>query len=323
MRHSVLEAWLNKQGVKFHYEEKVPLDHIDVDDATKENIRLTVALNEDRVLTYGIELENGAEFPAIVLWPIPKKPGYYVVVNGLHRLEAFRLHIKLRPATDAYVIDSTDLLLLDRLRRTINVIEGEPLNRDQRIEHALHLVERQHSMSDAARLLAIPLKALQVAQAVVKLRPRLEHHGVRMGDLNLSQSAYVYISSIPRDKHAALVATLAKEARMASDDVRLLASEVRAAADDAAAEEVIARWQEKYADTIARAQKGTIRPPGSPIRRLDQYLMRAQRIMEPAQKGIQTLSRRELDDMIPRLRRCIAELTETLNQLLKARRRVA
>lgn len=322
MKHSVLEAWLASRGYPFRYVESVAIDAILVDDAAKENIRLGVPLNEERVMTYAIELENGAHFPAIVLWPA--KAGHYVVANGLHRLEAFKLHGKLK-AIDAYVIESSDPVVLEVLRRTVNVMEGEALPMEQRIEHALRLIELQHSIADAARLEAVPANRLAQAVALSKVRPRLARAGVNVRDLCLSGPTLASMNSIPRDRHLAAAVRLAHEARLSSDEIKLLVREIRAASDDTVADETLVAWHERHADTIARAQKGTIRPPGSPIRRLDSLFAQSARLLAGgvAEKGIALLSGRELTAMIARVKKMIAELQTFLVMLQKAKRRAA
>lgn len=321
MRHSVLEAWLERGGVKFDYQAAVLLDSVVIEKAAEENIRLGAPLNQEIVMKYGIDLENGADFPAIVLYKIArgKNQGHLGLINGRHRLEAFRLAGKKQ--IDAYVIRTDDELVIETLQRTANMIEGLPLAEEERLEHALRLVQLDYSMIDAARLMSVKIGQVRDRKAYQEAMGKLRQAGVQVGNLGLSQHAVVKLRAIPRDKHFVRAVQLAHEARLGSDEMRELITAVRQASDDGAVDVVLDEWDKKTETQRARSRSGLTRGPSSPVRSLSSVLQRAERIMK-GPGNLKTLTVKELDGIILQASRLCRQLQAFVLQLRRARRAV-
>ncbi len=319
MREQRYENWLDQRGVKWEYDPAVVIADIVIDDETRMNIRLTTALDEEKVLTYMISLENGAEFPPLMLFR--DAGGDLRVVNGLHRLAAYDQ--SERKETDAYMLQTRDLLVIDTLRRSVNTIEGLASSREASILHALHLIEHGYQATDVARQLSLPYTMLKRRLELKVTGERLAEAGFKPGDFG--RESVMTIGRISRQAQFKRVAQLALDSRLSSDDLKRLAAEVREAPDDEAAMNVIETWAEKpeLVQARERGQKGMSRPPSSPLRNIGTYMDRAKRIMETKDLRLGLLTPEELESLALRAEESAKLLSKLAKELRRYARRAA
>jgi hypothetical protein len=74
MKDTVTESWLTRGSITFDYMPSVPFQEIASDKVSERNIRLGAEILEEQVMKMAIDLENGAELPAIVLYRYQKGP---------------------------------------------------------------------------------------------------------------------------------------------------------------------------------------------------------------------------------------------------------
>lgn len=313
MKDLVLESWLTREGVKFKYQD-IDVEKIDIDEETRQNIRLTATLDKDIVQEYVLALERGDEFPAIVIAPSNK---HYVVVNGLHRLEAYKL--KSYPIVDAYVLENADLPVLDRLRRSINRIVGKRIDREEAFEHAVYLVRHDGmTVKDAARAMYIPASSLTQRLQTIEVAEKLVAAGVPVD--RLSRMTMQSLHQLPRAAQMIAIGRMAHESRLPATTVMDIVKEVRDSGSDDEGNRVIARWQEELKFQVARAGAGNYRPAVSPFKKMEGYLGIVRKMAESKEKtamGLRLSSATEVKRTVDYLRKTAELLLHYADELEK------
>ncbi len=144
--------------------ELVPLDRIDRDASHAAQVR-DEAADPDTVDRYTAALEDGANFPAILVATSAVTPGGGpgTVVAGLHRLEA---HLAAgRTEIWAYTIRTTPLEAR-LVSIESNARHGRPFTTDEQVRLGLELVDQGHTINDSARSVGIPPAKLIQANSV-------------------------------------------------------------------------------------------------------------------------------------------------------------
>ena len=149
MRNQSLESHLEslgfpldqtgKRDMSFRYVDRYPLSRIDRDASRKNQARLDAPVLEEHVERYFRSLTqfshkpDASRFPPVVLYERGRKA---VLIDGNNRTEAFT-RARLSDA-EAYVVTCSDVVQLARLIREINNINGVPLDKAQRLQHAYY-----------------------------------------------------------------------------------------------------------------------------------------------------------------------------------------
>jgi hypothetical protein len=252
VRDPRVEQWLNKEGVEWHYEPDIPLNRVDREASLKNQARFK-AINQDHVLELAIAAEQ-YELPALI--------GYYsrdrrvVVISGNHRLEAYSLVGKTR--ADFYIVDTAYDWVIDRLTRVANMLEGEPLSRDERLTHAMYLVRTADMPLDvAAKTMGLSSSTLREALSGDEVRERLSKLGFTQ---NLYPSTLSALYRIKQDGALLEAARLVHEAQLTSEETAELARRVdRVASSEKAQMSVIEQMRHDYRSRIARTRSGQVR----------------------------------------------------------------
>lgn len=314
MKDTRIEQFLRANGVPFSYVSDIPLVKITIDAGARSQIRLEEKpIDEETVLRYAVALEEGAKFPALVLY---RKGEVYCVINGLHRHRSYGLaEIE---STDAYVCDldeSKDAKIISRLRRTVNIIEGRAPGVEEALEQALQLVHEGMTAADAAKVTC--LKAARVSKRVLYEKSRIrivEFSGLKPFEIErLGRSAIEDLGKVSHPKLAGEMARFAYETRLNSSEIQELSRQVRAALTDSEKELVLKKWRSDHADRIKQTAAGRLAIPSSKIRNLKLYGQKVSRELES--QGFRTLEskdRREavrfLKDLVIRIQRVIRKL---------------
>jgi hypothetical protein len=266
MRDPKVEQWLNKEGVTWHYEPEVPLTKVDKAASLHNQARFR-ALNPDHVLELAMAAEE-MELPAIVAYYNPD--GMLVVIDGNHRLEAY-LSLSNKTKSDFYVVDTIHPWVLERLTRVANVLNGEPISREERLMHALYLVQHQNmTIKAAARALMLAPSSLNAALDGEDARARLAR--LNFSD-NLPTGHLQLLYRIKQDKPLLEAAMLVKEASLTREETRELADKLsKAAATEKSQLAVINEFRRKYQDKVALVKKGKIAYRLTPAMRLNRAL---------------------------------------------------
>lgn len=276
MRDQRVEQWLTKERVRFEYVPQVALADIVDADKSLLNVRLTGQLTDDNVQALALASEQGFELPAFILYRDKGKDGgtVYRIINGHHRKAA----LELRDLThgDAYVVDTTDPVVIDRLRRTANLLETQVgVNNQERIIHALHFVARGYSIVDAAHMAKVSHSRVQDAVTVNKVERELIVLGRSRGNKSAAMmKALTGISGPILAEFEALITSAGLTAEVANE----YGTQLRSAPDFEACMEKIAEWRTYHVPDVEQRADG-IRSPGSTIRRWPAAMGKAQRIL--------------------------------------------
>lgn len=140
MRSQVYEQALQKQGVEFSYMEKLDVNAIDDSAGLRNQARLENPHDEELIAQYTVLSKGGSEPPAIVVYKRRNK-NIWVPIDGNQRIAvAKRMGNK---TVDAYVVQSNDQMVLDRLTWSFNnLVNGKRLTREESLEHAVTMVQK-------------------------------------------------------------------------------------------------------------------------------------------------------------------------------------
>lgn len=166
----------------FDYEvQDVPLSKIN-GDSSAFNYRLT-RLDESLAIQYGIAMENGADFPPIVIHQESGISGY-VIDSGVHRFHG-RTSTNF-PTIEAFVLKNVDLKdpdvvqKLDELRVILNLGHGRGLDQAERKLIACNwIASGRMDESKAAKFFDLDIKALREAFHNFELDKELRMFGLK------------------------------------------------------------------------------------------------------------------------------------------------
>ena len=177
MRNPTYEQVLTKEGVSWEYVERVPFDDIDVGGGLHNQARLGCALDPELVDAYAARKREGAQFPPLVLW----RPGMgrYLPLDGNHNIASDQK--AGRKAHDAYVVNTKDRQVADRIAWTFNnKVNGRRLSAEESLQHAVDFV-RKYGMNvkQAALEWGVKQGAVYKAITAANLRDTLGRHDVK------------------------------------------------------------------------------------------------------------------------------------------------
>lgn len=139
MRNPVYEQALSNESIPYEYRESVSLQDIDVGKGLRNQARLENPLDKELAAEYGRHYKAGDKFPPVVLWRPGK--GRWIPADGNHRLEGLRL--AGNRDTDAYLLETTDLQVVERLSwRFNNLVNGRRNTPAECLQHALTMVRK-------------------------------------------------------------------------------------------------------------------------------------------------------------------------------------
>lgn len=284
MRNPVYEQALNRAGVKWEYVEEVLLEDINREKGLKNQARLIMPVDPELSERYEERKKAGDEFPAVVLWrPSPRSK--YIPVDGNNRLDAYsRIH-RLK-ATDAYVIDTEDVKVVDFLTWTFNnEVNGKRLTPEENMEHGVTLVRMHgYSVTDAARACQVKRWQLEHRVRLVKYKEILQANNVkpykdlpeavvdRLGTL-LTAGEDLFVEAVKA----------AGSTAMDTEKVKELIADVKAARSHNEKLKVVESYTTTPEAELAKAEtrNGTLRRPKPTSReQLESILRSTMRLME-------------------------------------------
>ena len=155
-RSQQTESWLTREGVDFTYVKDYPISKVDIRASLSNQARLTAPIDEKIVERYALSLIDGDDFPPAVLF---EKGPVAVVVDGNHRVHALR-EVE-RDEIEAYVLQTSERRVIERLSRTANIRNGTPPSRDELMLQAKWLVSQGTTLEEAAKTFRVGKSTLQ------------------------------------------------------------------------------------------------------------------------------------------------------------------
>lgn len=280
MRSELYEQHLNKQGVVWKYVESIPLDNINTNKGLKNQARLDEPLDQDLVDLYAAEKKDGTIFPAPVLHKPPR--GQYVPIDGNHRLAA-DVKNKAR-ATDAYVVETDDPMIVDRLTWSWNLINGKNLSYDERMQHACSFVRKYGMMQrEAAREWGVNAATLGNHLSAEEYRDILNRHDVKVTP-SLNHGKLVRLNTLKAlgEDIAVAAAKTVMETGIGEPAIEELVRAVKRAKDHESKMNAIAEFANSDKAIVAKAatKGGRVRAVVRPSTRLSNALRTLEKLYD-------------------------------------------
>jgi len=236
MKDIKTENFLTAGQYKWRYYPKIDFSEIDIKTSKDNPARLLRRVDEDRAISYGLAMEDGTEFPAIVLLTIDGAPPplKYIIATGVHRYEAATLaHLT---SFDAYVVVEADNYRRESLIRQLNTIEGHGVSIDDRVAQILQLHETypEHSLKQLASEWNLPenrVKNAHAAQQAIQRGLRFGHDFVN-GKVKLTQTALLALGGIHSDVVFAKAAHFATVSGASTGDIVTTCRDIKNTRDE-------------------------------------------------------------------------------------------
>lgn len=281
MRSPTYEQALNNQGVPWSYEEKVPIEGIDLAKGLRNQARLENPLDEEVVSFFADRMTAGDKFPPAILW----RPGSgrYIPVDGNHGLAA---RVKCRfKLTDAYILGTKDAQVADRIAWTFNnLVNGRRNTEEEGLQHAMDFVRKYGwAVDTAAKEWGIKGWKLRDRLKVAEVGDAIDRHKVkRTPSLTdpklLSLAPLMSVGEDVMARAAEVVAT----SGVSEKDVDTLVKDVRRAKTHDEKLKAVDEFAQSEKVTVSKAasKNGTIQTRNDPRRRLQSVLGELERLFE-------------------------------------------
>lgn len=182
------------------------------------------AKHSDAVDVYAAAMRRGDSFPCLI---VVKKPAGYVILNGNQRFAAIQNLINdgfFKPDVAIGVLaipPDTDALSLECILKSANATNGVPSSFDERIQHAIALVDKGVTIDEASRIHLVSRAALQSHVIAKRERRLLNEKGIRTELLN--RSTLEAISKLGIDESSKVrVAKIATQRELKVDEVKAI-----------------------------------------------------------------------------------------------------
>lgn len=278
MRDPKAEAWLTTEGVRFRYEGGVPLDRFDRRRSRDNQARPTDWKLPEEIERYALGMIDGDLFPCVIVYA---GPDGFVLIDGNQRWCA--AEVAELASLDAFVVEETDRLILDRLTMTANgVLNGQGLSAAEVLKQAVtfKLLHPTVPMKDIAKWFRFKVERLELAVRQAQVTARLGQLGVSV--VGLSATVLKTLHALESDPVLEEVGRLAQEAGLAPAKVQELVTEVRRQRSERAQLAVVMRWRKDpdVAAAIHRRVRGLSKQRRTRQTTLFDLLGRLIRLME-------------------------------------------
>lgn len=166
-----IEEYLTKRGVEWEFVSELSPARFDKERSLKNQARLGAPLNAGTVKRYSDAVENGDRFPPVLAH---EDRGKLLILDGNHRLAA---HADAGVPLDAYVCQASPQTLM-LLTYEANTKHGLPSSEEDRIHHALFLMDSGLSEKEAATRLSLQRSSLRKAKAQQDSNRRADDAGI-------------------------------------------------------------------------------------------------------------------------------------------------
>jgi hypothetical protein len=288
MRDSKTEQFLDHGQYKYSYQERVEFSDIALDASQENPSRLLRRLNEDLAISYGLAMQDGDKFPAIVLLQLAAdQPKKYLIATGVHRVKGAELIEQ--HYFDAYVVIEPDVYREEVLIRQLNTIEGQGVSITDRIAQVLLLHEKypDKTLTTLAREWRLNEKSVKLSHSAEQALKRGLRFGYDFSKAKLSRTIQVGLNGIHSDVVFQRAAQFALTPSVSPGDIEAMIKEIRKAPREESAGLAIInqRMDELVQRTIhAKARHGRISPTAA-----TNLIANCRRILSQIEKGVENL----------------------------------
>jgi hypothetical protein len=290
MRDLKVEQYLDRGSYAYEYTEKVPIAKINKKKSRSNPSRAAVRLDEDRAIQYGLAMESGSDFPAIVLLKLENlspTEADLLVVSGMHRLAGFELSGIAE--SDAYIINESDEYRIDSLLYSINNIEGRAPTQNEQILKLLALHEKYPhvSLSQLSREWCIKRDAIQNVAKVQRARQRAREAGYDLERIKITTEGLKAIGAIYDDIVFERVCRFINNHAPSGTHILELCKQIRESPRDQRIGLEIVKKCTEEAEFRQREQRAKI--GRTPQGRAERYQSRCKSLLKETEEGLEHL----------------------------------
>jgi len=258
-----IEDFLVSRNITFEYVSGLSASRFDRERSLRNQARLGVPLNKEVVKRYAEAIEGGDRMPPVLAHEERDK---LVILDGNHRLNA---SIEAGAPLDAYICSgSAQMLML--LTFEANAKHGLPSSEEDRLHHALFLVDNGVSEREAATRLQVPRAALARASLQQRANRRADDAGILRTQWEaLPVSTRNRLAGINTDEGFKAAVELARDARLTTEEVQAIVTSLNETRSGARQARMVESVRDGMKARIAESVlTGTGKRGGSPQSRL-------------------------------------------------------
>jgi len=249
----VVEEWLESFSVDWDYKPAFAMSKIDLKESVRNQARLDNPLDEDRVELIAEGIENGDKIPPVVGY---LKNNKLILIDGNHRVNAWELcGSKTVPV---YVVKEANVEVLTEMTYQANAKHPTPNTQEERIQHAIFMVQQGRSQIDAAGTMNVKVLELQRAWAKTEVERRALAVGVSIREWSkVSVSSKVRINALKNDDVFAKCVTVVSEIKLPTEEVSKLVADVNRKRTNESQLALLDSFRKDHREEIKKNRSGT------------------------------------------------------------------
>lgn len=248
-----IEAWLDEKGVRWTFKPDVPVAKINVEKSLRNQARINQVLNEAQVETYVEAMKRGDSFPGIIVYLEGSK---YIAVDGNHRIAAAAVTTEKISVYE--LAKDTAAQVLVAMTYEANAKHGLPNSIDERLRHAVHMIESAGASQEMAA------SRLNLSKAAVGRAWSKHKADNRARDVGLTHSQWdgfnpavkMRLGSVSTDEGFAALADLAARANLTSEEVDRAVVSMNASRSSNEQKKIVEQLVDVYRPRIQKGGKG-------------------------------------------------------------------
>lgn len=249
-RRAEVEAELyDKYGVKFTYIPAVATSAFDTERSLHNQARF-IPLDESVVNTYTEAMKRGDIFPAVLAWR-PTANGLYRMIDGNHRLHA---SIRADEPVDTYALDpATSPQTVMLMTYAYNAKHGLLTSIPERVSQAVFLVDGGATSHAAAAAVNVDARLVSKAMQRTAADARADDVGFPRNQWDsgaFTATSKMRLASIATDEGFREAVKLTYAARLGSDEVGQLVSQLRDTRSSSRQVGIVKNFRDMFVDRI-------------------------------------------------------------------------
>jgi hypothetical protein len=318
------ENFLTRGNWSWKYHDIVEFSKIDLKHSRENPARLNRKIDEDRTVHYAMEMQNGVEFPAVVLLhPSDNGKFPYDVATGMHRLTA--ADVADLTSFDAYVVTEPDQYRREVLVRQLNTIEGQGVTVRESILQIIMLHEKypERSLNALAKEWGLKSGSVHAVWRAESAKRRARQFGFDFDRAKLTQGASGALAGIHSDRVFKEAASFIVNHVPPTATIDEMCRELRTVRDESDSLAIIEKFRDAEEERQARNRAKHARTSPAPAHKL---IGNARRFNNQVSKGLEHLyiaslpgtmqAKVVLEELITNAKRVLAEI-ERIDSLRK------
>lgn len=305
-----IEEWLNGWGVAWTLHEAINIDNFDIERSLRNQARLGAPVDTEYVERYATAMRDGAEFPGVVAWRDDRNTKL-VIIDGNHRMMAAR---EAEYELPVYVVKDAKVQTITAMTFEANVRHGKSTTEDERIHHALWLIDNGMNVTEAAKRMAVPKSKVNKANSDQAAGRRADSVGITRRDWDgIPQSYRVRLGMIHTDEGFRAAVKLVKDAGLLFPEITEMVSTMNDTRSGQRQEGLVKSLRNnQYAERIQEVKAGGGKAIGKRVRSPKASLSSGLGLLHTIPSDdviVASLGAAEREDMAAKVDEAVARLT--------------